>query len=75
MATRQKKVFPDLSVIAHYWANQTQDEARNSSNNFYFDGTKIYSYGSHFEIARHFNENVINKKTENMGPKTKNVQT
>ena len=59
METRQKKVFTDLSVIAHYWANQTQDEARNPHSNFYFEGNKIYSYGWHFEIARHFNENVI----------------
>ena len=24
-----------------------------SGNNFYFDGDTIYSYGSHFPIARH----------------------
>ncbi len=51
-----KKVFTDISHIAHLWANQLQDEARNSGN-FYFDGKTIYSYGRHFPIARH----VVNK--------------
>lgn len=48
-----KTVFTDLSTIAHIWANQTQDNARNSSSNFYFDGNTIYSYGRHFPIAKH----------------------
>lgn len=48
-----KTVFTDLSTIAHLWANQTQDKARNSSDNFYFNGDTIYSYGSHFPIAKH----------------------
>lgn len=48
---RQKTVFTDTSAIAHLWANQQQDEAKNPSRNFYFTGNKIYSYGSHFCIA------------------------
>ena len=47
-----KKVFTDISTIAHLWANQLQDEARNSGN-FYFNGSTIYSYGGHFPIAKH----------------------
>jgi hypothetical protein len=47
-----KKVFTDISTIAHLWANQLQDEARNSGN-FYFNGKTIYSYGGHFPIAKH----------------------
>ena len=47
-----KHVFTDISTIAHMWANQTQDSARNSGN-FYFEGNTIYSYGSHFPIAKH----------------------
>jgi hypothetical protein len=39
--------------IPHLWAHQAQDEARNSSSSFYFSGPTIYSYGSHFPIARH----------------------
>lgn len=39
--------------IGHLWAHQTQAYARNSNKSFYFEGKSIYSYGSHFEIARH----------------------
>lgn len=55
-----KKVFTDISQVAHLWANQLQDEARNSGN-FYFNGKTIYSYGSHFPIAKH----VTNERNEN----------
>ena len=43
--------------IPHLWAHQSQDEARNSSSSFYFSGPTIYSYGSHFPIARHVTNN------------------
>jgi hypothetical protein len=55
-----KTVFTDLSQIAHLWANQLQDNARNSASNFYFNSDTIYSYGSHFPIAKH----VVNEKGE-----------
>lgn len=45
-----KKVV-STDQVAHLWANQLQDEARNSRNNFYYYGLKIYSYGGHFCIA------------------------
>jgi hypothetical protein len=51
-----KKVFTDISQVAHLWANQLQDEARNTGN-FYFDGSTIYSYGGHFPIAKHVEVN------------------
>lgn len=40
-------------MVAHLWANQSQEEARNPGNNFYFYGDTIFSYGSHFPIAKH----------------------
>src|SRR5579872_324467 len=50
---RTKHVFP-TDEIAHLWAHsKTQDDARNPGGNFYFSGDTIYSYGSHFPIARH----------------------
>lgn len=49
---RQKQVF-DTDEIAHLWAHKAQDSARNAQGNFYFSGDTIYSYGSHFPIARH----------------------
>lgn len=45
-----KKVVSE-SQVAHLWANQVQDEARNPHKTFYFDNRTIYSYGRHFPIA------------------------
>ena len=52
MKKRKKHVF-DTGEIPHLWAHRTQDEARNRQGNLYFTGDTIYSYGSHFPIARH----------------------
>ncbi len=49
-----KKVHTPENV-AHLFANQLQGEARTQTNNFYFFNDKIYSYGSHFVIAKHYN--------------------
>lgn len=49
---RERHVYP-TNEIAHIWAHKTQEEARNKEGNFYFSGDTIYSYGSHFPIARH----------------------
>lgn len=49
---RQKHVF-DTGQIPHLWAHRTQNDARNKQGNLYFNGDTIYSYGSHFPIARH----------------------
>lgn len=38
--------------VAHLWAHAHQDTARNSGDTLYFVGDTIYSYGSHFPIAR-----------------------
>jgi len=51
MSKRKKYVF-DTGEIPHLWAHCTQDEARNRQGNLYFNGDTIYSYGSHFPIAR-----------------------
>jgi hypothetical protein len=48
---RVRHVYP-VDMVAHLWAHKAQDSARNGSN-FYFDGDTIYSYGSHFPIAKH----------------------
>lgn len=51
------KTVLNTSEVAHYFANQLQDNARNANNSFYFNRDykgvlTIYSYGSHFPIAR-----------------------
>jgi hypothetical protein len=45
-----RKVFSSHSELAHVWANQLQNEGR--SANMFFNGASIYSYGSHYEIAK-----------------------
>src|ERR1039458_8978851 len=47
-----RHVYPNHE-IPHLWAHQSQDKARNSTGSLYFEGMTIYSYGSHFPIARH----------------------
>lgn len=49
--SRVRKVV-DPRQVAHLWAHQHQDEARNAGGTFYFTGDTIYSYGRHFPIAR-----------------------
>jgi hypothetical protein len=53
-----KKVHTPENV-AHLFANQLQDEARTQTNNFHFHHNMIFSYGSHFCIARHIGEKTI----------------
>jgi hypothetical protein len=50
--TRHKQVFK-TEEIPHLWAHKTQESARNSQGNLFFEGDTIYSYGHHFPIARH----------------------
>jgi len=49
---RTRTVHP-ADMVAHLWAHKSQDFARNPGHNFYFHGDTIYSYGSHFPVARH----------------------
>ena len=55
-----KKVV-NKQQVAHLWANKLQTEARTPTNNFYFHNDTIYSYGSHFPIAKHIERNGQNK--------------
>jgi hypothetical protein len=51
---RKKEVFP-TDEIPHLWVHawRSQGNARNAAGNLYFQQASIFSYGSHFEIARH----------------------
>lgn len=55
---RQKHVFPTRE-LAHLWAHQTQDNARNSQDNFYFKGKTIYSYRDNYPIATLYKDIVF----------------
>ena len=46
-----KKVFTN-KMVSHVWAQQTQEEGRNSSKSLFFENETIYSYGYHFPIAK-----------------------
>lgn len=50
---REKKVFTDYGEVARLWARKSQHEAEYRGGKMYFRGDTIYSYGSHFEIAKH----------------------
>jgi hypothetical protein len=49
---RIKQVFKNYQELAHVWAAQTQDYGNTPGGRMYFRGPSVYSYGSHFEIAR-----------------------
>ena len=51
---RVKRVFNNISEVAHVWAYQQQSDAK--CRNAYFEGDTIYSYGRHFPIARIYNK-------------------
>lgn len=64
-----KKVFSN-SDLMHKWSAQTQDYGRNSGGSVYFNGDEIYSYGSHFCMAKIININrpavlITNRKYGN----------
>jgi hypothetical protein len=42
-----RKVFEN-SMVAHVWAQQNQDSGRSNNGQFFFSGSALYSYGSHF---------------------------
>lgn len=45
--------------LAHVWAQRNQDQGRNGSDSFYFYGDTIYSYGSHFPIAKFITDDIV----------------
>lgn len=49
---RIKRYFKDTQEMAHVWASQNQADGWSTGRRMFFEGPSIYSYGSHFEIAR-----------------------
>jgi len=39
--------------VPHLWFHKVQSSAKNGNGSLYFQGDTIFSYGSHFPIARH----------------------
>lgn len=49
-------VLRHMDEVAHFWANKVQPMGK--AGNVYFEGETIYSYGSHFPIAKHYQGGV-----------------
>jgi hypothetical protein len=53
-----RTVFSNNSEVVHVWAQRTHFEGQNQSRSLFFDGGKIYSYGSHYLLGEFIsNEN------------------
>lgn len=50
-----KKVFSNTNEVIHVFAQQTQNEGRNSTRSIFFEGKKIYSYGYHYLLGEFIN--------------------
>ena len=63
MSKRLKTVFKNRHEVAHMWATQSQEQGRTpGKGNIYFSGSSIWSFGSHFEIARFVVEPLSGEK-------------
>lgn len=54
-----KKVFSTNSDCIHAFAQRKQNIGRSASGNVYFEGDKLYSYGTHFILAEFITENIV----------------
>lgn len=62
-APKGQRYIHTESMVAHIWAQQgEQTAARTSRGTIYFKDESIYSYGSHFEIARFLPETYQGKR-------------
>ena len=52
-----RNILKNNNATAHFWANKIQQSGR--ASNIFFEDSIIYSYGYHFPIAKHINENII----------------
>lgn len=69
-----RKVFAN-SMVAHVWAQQTQPEGRSANGNLYFNGGVIFSYGSHFPIARFCSERIGDRQVVLISNQSYSVST
>ena len=54
-----KKVFQTSSEVMHLFANQRQEQATNQTRNAYFNLYGLFSYGSHYQLAKHLKGGAI----------------
>lgn len=55
-------------MVAHVWANQSQEYGQSNNGNFYFQGRVLYSYGSHYivGIIAHDGRAILNSDSSTM---------
>lgn len=53
------KYYKNTAEAVHAWAGRHSDDGRNPGQTVYFVGLTIYSYGSHFPMARHISFNDV----------------
>lgn len=70
----RRTVFAN-AMVAHVWAQRTNSSGRSSNGNFYFEGDTIYSYGSHFPIARFVEGEFEGKQLVLFNPESRSVST
>lgn len=64
-----KTVFNNKQ-LAHVWASNSQVEGSNPGQSFYFNAEGIFSYGSHFMIAKRINPSTVVMTTRSYGNAT-----
>lgn len=69
------KIVMNNEAVAHAWAHKTQQIARNSGRNFYFEGEAIYSFGRHFIIAAHMDDGRVMWNDTTYGSRTSAQQS
>lgn len=53
------KYYKNNAEVVHAWAGRHSDDGKNPGQSIYFVGLTIYSYGSHFPMARHISFNDV----------------
>lgn len=53
------KYYRNNAEVVHAWAGRHSDDGKNPGQSIYFVGLTIYSYGSHFPMARHVSFNDV----------------
>tara|TARA_R100000278_G_scaffold78633_1_gene60998 strand:- start:692 stop:1645 length:954 start_codon:yes stop_codon:yes gene_type:complete len=59
-----KRIYNSNAQVFHLFANKLQDEAKTSTRNVFFNKDSIYSYGYHYKLGLHLDNNamLINNK-------------
>ena len=54
-----KTIFNSNAQVFHLFANKLQDVAKTSNRNVFFNNDSIYSYGYHYKLGLHLDDNTM----------------